>query len=192
MLPAGTDVAPGGAGTTRDRPTLVVAVAGADVPLFPTSPFAIIIARSTGEAIYLLTCWQPRLVAVAWDATAFDAQRICAVALTLPDTAILATLAAPANAPQALTAGCHALLLKPLTVNLVVARLSRLAREGRGTAALRLAGTPGVSGTNLPCRHIACPDCDQHGAVAFEHASHRRVWYACLRCNAVWVGRSHT
>lgn len=172
-----------------DRPTLVVAVAGPDVPMFPTSAFAIIEARGTAEAIYLITTWQPRLVAVAWDAAAFDAGRICAAARQIPDTAILATMAAPTDAPKALRAGCHDLLFKPLTACVVAARLGRLSRDGTPATVEPLPFEAGRAGAHRMCHDVCCPDCGRPGAVAFEHSSHRRVWYECSTCEWVWLGR---
>jgi DNA-binding response OmpR family regulator len=176
--------------TIGDPPTLVVAVAEADVPRFPTSSFAIGVAGTTDEALFLMTAWRPRLVAVAWDAGGFDAERICAAAREIPGTAILATMAAPAFAPKALRAGCHGLMMQPLTANLIAARLGRLSRESPGTAVARRLDTAlGISGTNQACRHVSCPDCRQPGAVAFDYSSHRQAWFACLSCESVWLGR---
>ena len=30
--------------------------------------------------------------------------------------------------------------------------------------------------------------CQSNGATSFEYSSYRRMWYACLACDAVWLG----
>lgn len=173
-------------------PALVVAVPVEDLGQYPTSSFSRFAARSTSEALRLIERWRPRLVAVDWDAGEFDARQICAAARYLPGTGVLVTTASPERAPAALKAGCHALLLKPLTINLVAARLGRLARElPTAAVAARLEEKLGQFGINRTWPEIACPTCGQSGAVAFEFSSHRRSWYACLGCDGVWLGRRH-
>jgi hypothetical protein len=99
-------------------------------------------------------------------------------------------MAAPDGAPSALKAGCHAVLLKPLTMNLVAARLGRLSRElPTAAAATRIAERLGQFGTNRTWPELSCPTCSQAGAVSFEYSSHRRTWFACLGCESVWLGR---
>jgi DNA-binding response OmpR family regulator len=169
---------------------LVVAVSGPDLDHFPATPFARLAARSTAEAVRLMDRWKPRVVAVDWDSEEFDGKQICAAARQTPGTGVLVTMTSPDRAPGALKAGCHAVLLKPLTINLVAARLGRLARELPTVAvAARLAEKLGQFGTHRTWPEIACPKCAQGGAVAFEFSSHRRSWYACLGCEAVWLGR---
>jgi CheY-like chemotaxis protein len=172
------------------RPVLVVAVARSNVEQFPANPFARFAARSTGDAIRLMERWRPRVVAVDWDNRLFDAKEICATALQTPGTGVLVTMDAPEAAPAALKAGCHALLLKPLTLNLVAARLGRLTRElAPVAAATRPADQPGHCGTHRTWPEVACPKCAQAGAIGFEYSSYRRSWYACMGCEAVWLGR---
>lgn len=175
---------------TSTPPALIVAVPAADLAHYPTTPFTRFAARGTSEALRLIERWKPRVVAVDWDAEEFDGKQICVAARQLPGTGVLVTIANPERAPAALKAGCHALLLKPLTMNLVAARLGRLARElPTAAVAARLAEKLGQFGTNRTWPEIACPTCAQGGAVAFEFSSHRRSWYACLACDAVWLGR---
>jgi CheY-like chemotaxis protein len=175
---------------TDARPALIVAVAASDVDRFPSAPYSRIAARSTAEAIRLIERWRPRAVAIDWDLTDFDAREICASAKDHASTGILITMARPETAPAALKAGCHTLLLKPLTTNLIAARLGRLSRElPTGLLATRLAEKFGQNGTNRAWPDIACPKCHQTGAVSFEYSSHRRTWYACLSCESVWIGR---
>jgi CheY-like chemotaxis protein len=176
--------------TTDARPALIVAVAPSEVGQFPSMPFARFDARNTAEALRLMERWRPRVVAVDWTAKEFDASEICAAARRLPGTGILVTMPAPEHAPAALKAGCHAVLLKPLTATLVAGRLGRLSRELPPPAIANRIGTrAGQFGTNRTWPDIACPTCALAGAVAFEYASHRRTWYACLGCDSVWLGR---
>lgn len=176
--------------TSDARATLVVAAAAADLEQFPTTAFAPIGARNTLDALRLIERWKPRVVAIDWDSPDFDSLSICAGARQSPGTGILALTVSPERAPQALHAGCHAILLKPFAPNLLVARIGRLARElPTGPAASRLAGTLAQSGINRAWPEVACPTCSRSGAVSFEHSSHRRDWYACLACHAVWEGR---
>lgn len=175
---------------TDARAALVVAVAAADVERFPASPFARFAARNTSEAIRLLERWRPRVVALDWDLADLDGPAVCAAARQIPGTGILVTMAAPAGAPTALKAGCHAVLLKPFAPNLVAARLGRLTRELPTAAmAVRLAEKLGQCGINRTWPELLCPKCAQSGAVSFEYSSHRRTWYACLACDSVWLGR---
>ena len=189
-------LAPFSAGTrpepsaTDARPTLLLAVAAADVERFPMRPFTRIAARSTPEAIRLLERWRPRVIAVDWDVTDFDAKAICAAAQHFAATGVLVTASAPQVAPDALKAGCHAILLKPFAPNLAAARLGRLAREMPTAAvASRLAARLGQRGTNRTWSDATCPNCAQPGVVSFEYSSHRRMWFACLGCDRVWLGQ---
>lgn len=172
------------------RKTLIVIASPSDLEQYPSTPFARLAARTTTEALRLLERWKPRVVAIDWNADGFAPREICVAATRLPGTGVLVTMAAPEDAPAALKAGCHAVLLKPLTLNLVAARLGRLARElPTAAAATRLAQQLGQFGTHRMWAAIACPQCGKGGAVGFEFSSHRRSWYACLDCDAVWLGR---
>ena len=172
------------------RATLVVAAAAADLERFPTTALAPIGARNTLDALRLIERWKPRVVAIDWDSPDFDGLSICAGARQSPGTGILALTVSPERAPQALNGGCHAILLKPFPPNLLVARIGRLARElPTEPAASRAAHRLGQSGINRTWPEVACPTCRRPGAVSFEHSSHRRDWYACLACNAVWEAR---
>ena len=112
--------------------------------------------------------------------------------------------------PELLQAGCDAVLLKPFAPNLLYARVGRLLRarteqqrirtrqdqihsrykrgngngDGRGDGDSSLAAT-----TNRVWSQVACPRCQHDGVVSFEFASHRRAWYACLECKAVWMSK---
>jgi AmiR/NasT family two-component response regulator len=101
----------------------------ADLARFPTASVAPIGVCNTAEAIRLIESEHPHLVAIDWDNEDFDGQQISSAAGQRLRTGILAVLAAAKNAPSALRAGCHAVLLRPLTTNLIAARLGRLSRE---------------------------------------------------------------
>lgn len=172
------------------HPALVIAVAAPDVERFPSSPFARFVARTTAEAVRLVERWRPRVVAVDWDFEEVDGRAVCSAARQIPGTGVLVTMGAPERAPEALKAGCHAVLLKPFALNLVAARLGRLTREmPSAPVASRLAEKLGQFGTNRTWPDIPCPTCEQPGAVSFEYSSHRRTWFACLSCDGVWLGR---
>ena len=174
---------------TDSRPPLIVAVASHDIERFPTAPYSRFAARTTTEAVRLIERWRPRVVAVDWDAAEFDHSIICNAARQAAPVGILALMAEPDRAPSALKAGCHAVLLKPITTNLVAARLGRLCREmPAAAAASRLGATVPAWGTNRTWPEVHCPKCHQGNAVCFEYSSHRRSWYACLSCEHVWLG----
>ena len=176
--------------TTNSSPVLIVAVAPTDVDRFPSAPYTRFAARATPDAISLIERWRPRLVALDWDLADFDGAKVCAAAKRHASTGILAMMSPPERAPAALKIGCHAVLLKPVTRNLIAARLGRLSRELPSTSeASRMAERLGQFGTNRSWPEIACPSCTTHGAVSFEHSSRRRSWYACLSCESVWLGR---
>lgn len=180
----------GAASATDVRPTLLVAVATIDVELFPKASFLRMGSSSTAEAVAFIQRDRPRIVVIDWDDHRFDGKFITATAQQRPGTAVLVTMMAPEAAPTALKAGCHGVLLKPLTLNLTTARLARLAREMPSPEiAARLRSRLGQFGTNRTWPDVQCPQCSAGDAVNFEYASHRRAWFACLACDAVWMGR---
>jgi CheY-like chemotaxis protein len=174
---------------TDSRPPLVVAALPQDVERFPTTPYARFAARTTTEALRLIERWRPRLIAVDWDLAEFDHAAIFGAARQITPIGILAVMAEPDRAPSALKAGCHAVLLKPITVNLIAARLGRLCREmPAAAAASRLGASLPQWGTNRTWPDEHCPKCKEGNAVCFEYSSHRRSWYACLACEHAWLG----
>lgn len=167
------------------RPVVVLAVDKSDVDGYPsTVPTAL--AHTTAEAIDCIDRTRPRVVAVDWDLTAIDGAEVCRAAAKF-STMVLAITGTPQRVPSALKAGCHAILLKPFTLNLAAARLGRLCREAA------LATSPpvraiGDCGTNRTWPDTLCPQCATRGATSFDNSSYRRMWYACLRCEHVWLG----
>jgi DNA-binding response OmpR family regulator len=177
------------ASPTDSRPPLIVAVAAQDLERFPAAAYARFAARTTTEAVRLIERSRPRVIAVDWDLDEFDHSIICGAARQAAPVGILALIAEPTSAPSALKAGCHAILLKPITVNLVAARLGRLCREmPAAAAASRLGASLQQWGTNRIWPEVHCPKCNEANAVCFEYSSHRRSWYACLGCEHVWLG----
>jgi DNA-binding response OmpR family regulator len=136
----------------------------------------------------LIERYRPRVIAVDWDLPEIDSAVICNVGQRLAPTGILAIMQSPERAPAAIKAGCHSILLKPLTPNLVAARLGRLCREMPTAMPAARPGTRRQWGTNRTWSHLHCPTCNESGAIGFEHSSHRRSWYACLACDHVWLG----
>lgn len=167
------------------RPTMLVMAAAVDVERYTPSAFSCRPARSTAEVLNLLKREPPTLLLVDWETQA-EAAEVCAAAADR--AAVLALIGEPAQAPAALRAGCHGLLLKPVIPNLLAARLGRLVRE-RDTFPRRghQAGI-GERGINRVWSQTACPSCRQSGAISFEFSSRRRSWYACLACDGVWLG----
>jgi DNA-binding response OmpR family regulator len=158
---------------------LVAVVGTVDLHLFPSTLYTRVTADTTRDATHLIESMRPRLLAVDLDLESVDPLELCAVARRIGDVSVLVVTETPQKVPAALEAGCHAVLLKPLSLNLVSARLGRLCRQSaRGDR----------QGTNRVWSTTICPDCGATGAVSFEYSSHRRMWYACRRCDSVWMG----
>jgi DNA-binding response OmpR family regulator len=177
---------------TEARPVLLAAVAAADVEKCSVPSFQRFVPQSTTEALRIIERERPGVVIVDFDLATFDGPQITHAAATLPATSVLVTTAAADRAPAALKAGCHAVLLKPFAPNLVAARLGRLVRER--AQQMRMRGFTGSGkpltecGTNRVWPATTCPRCNTAGATSFEFSSHRRMWYACLACDQVWLG----
>ena len=106
--------------------------------------------------------------------------QICrTAAVHAPHTAVLVTTEHLGDVPPVLRAGCHAVLVRPFSPNLLHARVARLFRSGTGTDA------PFVP-TNRVCWYERCPACDKPDAVRFDAVSLRRWWFACLKCDHTW------
>jgi DNA-binding response OmpR family regulator len=162
----------------------------ADVELFPMTQFARFSAQTTADALRLIERVRPRIIAVDWDFGSIDAADVCAAARRTASSLVLVTMADPNRVPAALTAGCQTVLLRPLSANLVAARLGRLHREMAFLPPARRGASPATPcGTNRVWPETACPTCNTLGATSFEFSSYRRMWYACLACSSVWLGR---
>jgi DNA-binding response OmpR family regulator len=118
----------------------------------------------------------------------------------VPSSVLIMTSVAE-RVPDAIVAGCDAVLLKPFAPNLLLSRLARLkrarfaglhVRTERALARSRdlreqTAGTAKRIFDDRP--DISCPHCHHKGVTGFEYSSHRRSWYACLSCHKVWLAR---
>ena len=185
-------VSPGGSAARPSvdvHASLVVAVAEADVDRIPTGDFARYPVRTTHEALRLIETARPRVVVIDWDAPQIDGPQVCSAATKFGHTGVLVVMQKPERAAAALRAGCHAILLKPFAPNLAAARIGRLVRELPLTRdAARVAIMMQQTGTNRVWPDTHCPKCNAPSATSFEFASYRRMWYACLGCDAVWLG----
>jgi hypothetical protein len=138
---------------TGETGVLLAVIDPADLHLYPDRGFSRLAAHTAIEALQLITYAKPQVVAVDWDMPRIDGAAICEAALK---------------------AGCHSVLLKPVTRGLVATRVGRL------VAALANGGSNGsntihANGTNLAWPDTACPQCSVPGAISFEFLSHRRA-----------------
>jgi CheY-like chemotaxis protein len=154
---------------------------------------------SSDVAVQYITKGAPTLVVVDADAVGDGAKLICLTAksASVPPTTLVTATRAEA-VPGVLNAGCDAVLLKPFAPNLLYSRVGRLLRERADRLRARTRTPNGSNGSNgseplATTNHVwpetNCPACYRPGAVSFEFSSHRRAWYACLGCMAVWVGK---
>ncbi len=172
-----------------DRPLVLVAADSQDVSLFGAGQFRRVLARTTDEALRVIERDRPCLVAVDLDVTSMDGVAVCAGAAGRGNASVLVTTRTPERVPAALRSGCHAVLLKPFAPNLLATRIGRLLRE-RGQAGERR--SPFIErpcGTNRVWPDTRCPTCDAPGATSFDFSSYRTMWYACLACDGVWLGK---
>lgn len=125
---------------------------------------------------------------------------ICRVAkaLTVPSTVLVMTSVVEL-VPEAIAAGCDAVLLKPFAPNLLLSRLARLKKLRLDRLRARTALALAKSGHLLRRSEeqvarmfrewpgTACPHCRHEGVTCFEYATRRRAWFACLACKKVWL-----
>jgi DNA-binding response OmpR family regulator len=144
----------------------------------------------------------PALVVTELDLEGADGVEICREAKSHPlPPQVLVTTSLTERVPDALAAGCDGVLLKPFAPNLLHARLGRLlrarsealknkARQNRLKAHhLGERSELLLSGTNRVWSNTDCPYCNHSGVTSFEFCSHRRAWYACLKCKKVWIAK---
>jgi CheY-like chemotaxis protein len=149
------------------------------------------------QARRALRTFQPTLVITELTLPEGDGVSLCRESKAFASNAplVLALTALPERVPEALKAGCDAVLMKPFAPNLLHARIGRLLRLRARAAEERARSNylaerirRVINGTNLVFDDARCPSCDRGGIVGFDAASHRRTWYACLACSTVWMG----
>jgi DNA-binding response OmpR family regulator len=130
------------------------------------------------------------------------ADRVCRASkeLTTPAT-VLVTTSEVECVPDAIEAGCDAVLLKPFAPNLLFARIGRLIRARSAELRYRSYRSRAKSehlhdrsdlllaGSNQHWPNTQCPCCEHQGVTSFEFTSYRRAWYACLACHKVWLAK---
>jgi DNA-binding response OmpR family regulator len=144
----------------------------------------------------------PGLVITELDLPGGDGVEICRDAKKLSlAPPVLVTTSNAERVPEALSAGCDGVLLKPFAPNLLYARIGRLLRarsealrgrargQGLKTAHLADRSEALLGGTNRVWPNTYCPYCDHGGVTSFEFCSHRRAWFACLQCKKVWIAK---
>jgi DNA-binding response OmpR family regulator len=158
---------------------------------------------SSGEsALHQLTRLKPSLLITDLAVSEVSGTELCRAAKSIdPVPAVLVTTDQVELVPDAIEAGCDAVLLKPFAPNLLYARIGRLLRARsealRQRAHRQWAKSMHLSersallqaGTNRTWPETYCPYCNHEGVTSFEFASHRRSWYACLTCKKVWLAK---
>lgn len=159
--------------------------------------FEVTAVPSEEQARRALRTFQPTLVITELTLPEGDGVSLCRESKAFASNApsVLALTAMPERVPEALKAGCDAVLMKPFAPNLLHARIGRLLRLRASAAKERARSNDlaqrirrAINGTNLVFDDASCPSCERGGIVAFDAASHRRMWYACLACSKVWMG----
>jgi DNA-binding response OmpR family regulator len=157
---------------------------------------------SEDQAGRALSTIRPALVVTELELPEGDGVAVCrrAKALGPNPPSVLVTTARVDLVPDALAAGCDGVLLKPFVPNLLYARIGRLLRQRaralhekmmwqRADSVFQIEHSQAVTnGTNVVRPDTPCPSCGQGGAVSFDAAGYRRLWYACLSCRHVWLG----
>jgi DNA-binding response OmpR family regulator len=163
--------------------------------------FEVTAVPSEEQAVRALRAFQPTMVITELALPDGDGVSLCRQSKAFPDDppSVLAMTSTPERAPEALKAGCDAILMKPFAPNLLYARIGLLLRLRakalqeramwqRAKSAYLIEHTHrDMAGTNVVHQDAVCPSCEQGGAVSFDAASHRRMWYACLPCEKVWM-----
>ena len=164
--------------------------------------YRVAMTRSPDVARQFLRRQAPGLLITELDLPGGDGVEICREAKRLVSSPpVLVTTSNTARVPDALSAGCDGILLKPFAPNLLFARIGRLLRtrsevlrararaQGLKTAHLTDRSEALLGGTNRVWPNTHCPYCNHVGVTSFEFCSHRRAWYACLECKKVWIAK---
>jgi DNA-binding response OmpR family regulator len=163
----------------------------------------ITVADGAGAALRALERTVPAIVITELDLRNGRGEEVCRRAKQLiPTPSVLVTTTSVERVPVALVAGCDGVLLKPFAPNLLYARIGRLLRarsvDIRMRSVQHLAKSAHLVeraaqlsvGTNHVWSSTHCPYCAHTGIVNFDHAVHRREWFACLTCQKVWMAKS--
>jgi len=156
---------------------------------------------SEEQAVRALKAFQPTLLITELALPEGDGISLCrhSKSSEANATSVLAITSSTERVPEALKAGCDAVLMKPFAPNLLHARIGLLLRLRakalqeramwqRAKSAYLIDHSHRImTGTNVVCHEAVCPSCGQGDAVSFDAASHRRMWYACLPCEKVWM-----
>jgi len=156
---------------------------------------------SEEQAVRALRAFQPTMVITELTLPDGDGVSLCreSKAFNVDPPSVLAMTSNPERVPEALKAGCDAILMKPFAPNLLYARIGLLLRLRakaleeramwqRAKSTYRFDDSHRVMiGTNVVHQDTCCPSCAEGGAVSFDAVSHRRMWYACLPCGQVWM-----
>jgi DNA-binding response OmpR family regulator len=170
--------------------------AGTYVPMLRAC-YAVTYATTGAQALTELQHRKPTLVITELTLPDASGVELCRAVRASPHRIpILVTTSCIERVASAIVAGCNGVLLKPFAPNLLFARLSRLRAECSMAQMLsrRLPGhrgaadsQPVAAGTNRAHPDLACPKCGHRGVTSFDNVSHRRMWCACLACEAVWI-----
>jgi len=164
--------------------------------------YNVTVASTTENALRAIQGTRPTVVVTELVLPDGTGTSVCRAAKSLPDPpSVLITTQDVDRVPDALEAGCDAVLLKPFAPNLLITRLSRLTqvrsqklrarsmRQRAKAAHLHERSDMLLHGTNCHWPDTHCPYCTHQGVTSFEFMSYRRAWYACLVCRRVWVAR---
>jgi CheY-like chemotaxis protein len=161
--------------------------------------FDVVIASSQEQAVRALALSRPLLVITELLLDDGDGVALCRHAKSMNGESplVLVTTAVPDRVPDALLAGCDAVLLKPYGPSILCTRVGRIVQQHAKALAERAMwqrvrsthdyGKNAPAGTNTVWHDGYCPSCGRPGIVGFDAASYRRTWYACVGCRHVWM-----
>jgi DNA-binding response OmpR family regulator len=174
--------------TSYSAPTVLFVVPESDRTMYLGEPFTRIYTHDGAEAAKAIASTRPRAVVLDWDDAALGGPDVSAAARAVPTTCVLVTTVDVRQVPAILKAGCHGVLLKPFSPNLLAARLGRVIKETERPWGAKTLPPGWPVGTNRVWPETACPRCGMRGATSFDFSSYRRMWYACLSCDHTWLG----
>jgi len=172
----------------RAVPTVLFVVPETERALYLGDAFTRVYVHTDNDAARFIAIERPRLVVIDMDEPSIGGMDICATAHALRNTSVLVTTGKVENVPAMLKAGCHGVLLKPFTPNLLAARLGRVIKETERPWGVKALPPGWLRGTNRIWADTACPKCGVRGATSFDFSSYRRMWLACLSCDNTWLG----